>query len=137
MPSEPSRPISTNFATEPIAVDLVARALSERGASVDLLTYHIGTDVSHRNVQIHRIPRVPFVRDVPAGFSFRKVLCSLALAVKGLKMARVARYDVVHAVEEAVFAAILILRLYGVPYVYDMDSSLPQQLVGAFRSSSL
>jgi glycosyltransferase involved in cell wall biosynthesis len=115
----------------PIAVDLAARALSERGDTVDLLTYHVGTDVSHRNVRIHRIPRVPFVRDVPAGFSFRKMLCSLVLAAKALEMARNCRYDVVHAVEEAVFVAILIHRLYGVPFVYDMDSSLPQQLVGA------
>jgi glycosyltransferase involved in cell wall biosynthesis len=116
----------------PIAVDLVARALSERGDTVDLLTYHIGTAIRHANVQIHRIPRVFFVRDVPAGFSFRKMLCSLVLAAKALEMARKCRYDVVHAVEEAVFVAVLIRRLYGVPFIYDMDSSLPQQLVGAY-----
>lgn len=116
----------------PIAVDLVTRALSERGDTIDLLTYHIGTDVFHRNVRVHRIPRVPFVRDVPAGFSFRKALCSLLLSAKALRMARGGRYDVVHAVEEAVFAAMFIRRRYRVPFVYDMDSSLPQQLVGAY-----
>ena len=109
----------------PIAVDLVARALSEGGHSIDLLTYHLGKPVSHRNVRVHRIPRVPLVRDVPPGPSFRKLLCSLLLTVKAVRMARSARYDVVHAVEEAVFAAILIRWLYGTPYVYDMDSSLP------------
>jgi glycosyltransferase involved in cell wall biosynthesis len=116
----------------PIAVDLVARALSERGDTVDLVTYHIGADVAHPNVQIHRIPRVPFVQDVPAGFSAGKTLCSLVLTAKALAMARKDHYDVVHAVEEAVRAAVLIRRLYGIPYVYDMDSSLPQQLVGAY-----
>jgi glycosyltransferase involved in cell wall biosynthesis len=113
----------------PIAVDLVARALSERGNTIDLLTYHIGEEVSHRNVRIHRIPRVPFVRDVPAGFSLRKLVCSLLLTARALKMARNGGYDVVHAVEEAVFTAILIRWLYGVPFIYDMDSSLPQQVV--------
>jgi len=38
-------------------------------------------------------------------------------------------YDVVHAGEEAVFMAMRIQRKLGVPYVYDMDSSIAQQMV--------
>jgi glycosyltransferase involved in cell wall biosynthesis len=36
---------------------------------------------------------------------------------------------VVHAGEEAAFVAMLFRWLYGIPYVYDMDSSIAQQMV--------
>jgi len=39
------------------------------------------------------------------------------------------RYHVVHAVEEAVFIALLVKWAFGIPYVYDMDSSLAQQMI--------
>ena len=41
---------------------------------------------------------------------------------------RSGQFHVVHAVEESVFIAALARLVFGVPYVYDMDSSLPQQL---------
>jgi hypothetical protein len=39
------------------------------------------------------------------------------------------RYHVVHAVEESVFIALVLKWFFKIPYIYDMDSSLPQQLV--------
>ena len=42
------------------------------------------------------------------------------------------RYHVIHATEEAVFIALIMKWVFGVPYLYDMDSSLPQQLVEKF-----
>jgi glycosyltransferase involved in cell wall biosynthesis len=38
-------------------------------------------------------------------------------------------YDLIHAGEEAVFMALFFKFLYKVPYVYDLDSSIAQQLV--------
>ncbi len=43
------------------------------------------------------------------------------------------RYHIVHAVEESVFMAMLLKVLVGIPYVYDMDSSLAQQMIEKFR----
>ena len=80
-----------------------------------------------------RAPAVPFVRDVPIGFSIRKLLCDLALGWRLLSLTRQIRYDVLHAVEEAVFLS-LFVRLRGSRLVYDMDSSLPEQLVGKYRA---
>ena len=49
-----------------------------------------------------------------------------------LRMMRRTRYDLVHAVEESAFIAVAMKQLTGVPYVYDMDSSLAEQMVEAF-----
>jgi glycosyltransferase involved in cell wall biosynthesis len=116
----------------PIAVNLLLRVLSAAGHRIDVLTYHEGADVTHPNVVIHRIPKLPFVRNVPPGPSIRKIICDKVMVLKALAMARRGRYDVVHAVEESVFMAVLIRALYRTPYLYDMDSSLGRQIAEKF-----
>jgi len=116
----------------PIAVNTVLEFLSSRGHEVDVLTYHEGADVSIRNCRIFRIPRVPGVKNIRPGFSLKKVICDVAMFGTCLRMMRRTRYDLVHAVEESAFIAVAMKRLTGVPYVYDMDSSLAEQMVEAF-----
>jgi glycosyltransferase involved in cell wall biosynthesis len=116
----------------PLAVRAVLEFLSARGHQVDVLTLHEGEDVEIPNCRIHRIPGIPGVRNVRAGFSFKKVLCDLMMAVKCLRMVRRARYDLIHAVEESAFIAAAASALSGVPYIYDMDSSLAEQLADAY-----
>jgi glycosyltransferase involved in cell wall biosynthesis len=116
----------------PLAVRAVLEFLSGRGHQVDVLTLHEGEDVDIPNCRIHRIPRIPGVRNVRAGFSLKKVLCDLVMVGKCLRMVRHARYDLIHAVEEAAFIAAAASALSGVPYIYDMDSSLAEQLVEAY-----
>ena len=117
----------------PIAESLMLRVLSERGEHVDVLTYHEGADVSYPNVKIHRIPALPFVHDVRPGFSGKKLLCDFVMFFKAVGMVLRGRYDVIHSVEEAAFMAWLIRLIFRVPYIYDMDSSLSQQIVQRFR----
>jgi glycosyltransferase involved in cell wall biosynthesis len=62
----------------------------------------------------------------------RKLLCDVLLAIKTVSLLRRQRYQVIHAVEEAVFIARLGGRLFGVPYVYDMDSSMSGQIIDKF-----
>jgi glycosyltransferase involved in cell wall biosynthesis len=113
----------------PIAVNLLLRAFSERGDHVDVVTYHEGQPVSYPNVRLFRIPNLPFVRNVVPGFSFKKIICDFFMFFKILQLLRKNNYQVVHSVEEAVFMAILLRWTTGIPYVYDMDSSLPEQLI--------
>lgn len=113
----------------PIAVDLVLRALSERGAEVDLVTYHVGADRAYPNVRVHRIPPPWGIDYVPPGISVRKLICDVFLLRQAWRLARQTDYDVVHAGEEAVFIGLLLKKRYGIPYVYDMDSSIAQQTV--------
>jgi glycosyltransferase involved in cell wall biosynthesis len=117
----------------PIATRLLIEALQSAGHEVDVLTYHVGEDPRLPGVRVFRSPAVPFVRDVPIGFSVRKLLCDVALGWRLLTLTRRHRYDVLHAVEEAVFLSLLVRGL-GCRVVYDMDSSLPEQLLGKYRS---
>ncbi len=116
----------------PIAVNLLLQALSGQGHTVDVLTYHEGTDVAYPGVTIHRIRRPPFARNVPPGPSLKKILCDLFMFPKALGMARRKRYDLVHAIEESVYMAMVIRRRQGIPYLYDMDSSLARQIAEKF-----
>ena len=128
----------------PIATRLLVEALQAAEHQVDVLTYHVGDDPQLANVRVFRAPAVPFVRDVPIGFSVRKILCDLALLWRLFTLTRRQRYDVLHAVEEAVFLSLLVRSLgggragigsvggVGCRVVYDMDSSLPEQLLGKY-----
>ena len=116
----------------PIAVKTVLEFLSARGHEVDVLTYHEGSQVDIPNVRVFRIPRVPFCNNIRPGFSLKKLACDVVMTGSALRMVRRTRYDLVHAVEEAAFIAVAMKRMTGVPFVYDMDSSLAEQMVERF-----
>jgi glycosyltransferase involved in cell wall biosynthesis len=113
----------------PIAVRSVVEFLTRAGHSVDVLAYHEGEAVEIPGCRLFRIPRVPLVSDVRPGFSLKKVFCDSFMLASCLKLARRGRYDLIHAVEESVFMAAIIKKLTGIPFVYDMDSALVDQMV--------
>lgn len=112
----------------PLSVVGRLKALSDLGHSVDLLTYSIGSEVAFPNLRILRIPKVPGIRKIKIGPSFRKIPLDLLLLVKTLVRLVGNRYDVLHTHEEAGFWGALLSNCFGVPHLYDMHSSLPQQL---------
>jgi glycosyltransferase involved in cell wall biosynthesis len=111
---------------------MVLEFLGDRGHVVDVLTYHEGSDVDIPNCRIHRIPRLPGVHNVRPGFSLKKILCDVAMLGSAARMMRETRYDLVHAVEESAFIAAAMKSFTGGPYVYDMDSSLAEQMLDSF-----
>jgi len=118
----------------PIAVRSVLEFLGERGHTVDVLTYGEGADVEIPNITIHRVVRLPGLGNIRAGFSIKKVISDVLMVGSCLRLMRRTRYDLVHAVEESAFIAAAMRRLSGVPYVYDMDSSLAEQMVETYPS---
>ena len=112
----------------PIAVKLVLESMSSRGYSVDVLTYAEGKDITVNNLRIRRIFQPKFAYGVGPGFSWKKIVCDFFMAVEALRLCSIKKYDCLHAVEESVFIALFLKLVVGIPYVYDMDSSLPQQL---------
>ncbi len=116
----------------PIAERMLLEALLAQGHQVEVLTFHEGEDPGIPGCPIHRIPRLPFVRGIRPGFSAKKLLCDAVMLASCLRLIRRRRYDLVHAVEESAFMALLTRRLFRVPYVYDMDSGLAQQMTDKF-----
>lgn len=117
----------------PIAVRMLAETLVTLGHQVDLLVFHEGEDIRMPGVKIHRILRIPGIGNIRPGFSIKKLVCDAAMFLKVIPLCLRKRYDVIHAVEEAVFVAWFAGVLTGRPYVFDMDSSMPDQIAQKFR----
>jgi glycosyltransferase involved in cell wall biosynthesis len=114
------------------------RALLELGHTVDLVTYPFGSDVSLPGLRVFRCLRPPLIQEVRIGPSFAKVPLDLTLTATALRRALAERYDVIHSHEEGSFIGIVLSALFGIPHLYDMHSSLPQQLSNfAFTRSKL
>ena len=113
----------------PIAVNHLLSVLSERGEHIDVLTYHEGKTIKYDNVNIYRISKIPFIRNIRPGPSWKKLVCDFFMLLKAIRLASKKRYDIIHSVEESVYMAIVLKKLFGLPYIYDMDSSLVQQVI--------
>jgi glycosyltransferase involved in cell wall biosynthesis len=118
----------------PLSVVGRLKAYSDLGHEVDLLTYPMGGDVRLPRVRIHRVPAVPGIRKVKIGPSLAKLPLDFLLALKSLAWAARRRHDLIHTHEEAGLWGVWLSRWFGIPHVYDMHSSLPQQL-GNFQFS--
>ena len=117
----------------PIAVRMLVEVLCAQGHAVDLLTYHEGADLDIEGLRILRTPALPGLRHVPIGISWKKLVCDLLISGRLLGLALSHRYDVIHAVEEAVFPAILLRSSARARVVYDMDSMLGESLVSKWK----
>jgi glycosyltransferase involved in cell wall biosynthesis len=104
------------------------KALTELGHRVDLITYPFGVDVSLPNLRILRTVRPPFASRVGIGPSVTKLVLDVLLSVTAWRQSRRESYDLVHSHEEAGVLGVWLARRLGIPHVYDMHSSLPQQL---------
>ncbi|GFM28580.1 glycosyltransferase family 4 protein [Novosphingobium sp. PY1] len=112
----------------PIAVRQAVTVLCEQGHEVDLLTYHEGAEIEIPGARILRIRPGFGISNVPIGFSAKKLVCDAWLAAAALRQVRQCDYDVVHAVEEAVFIALACRAAGKFKVVYDMDSLMPDQI---------
>ncbi len=110
----------------PIALCYLVRALSELGYHVDFLTFPVGQPVIFPRLRLIRVANPLRIKSVPVGLSLRKLFFDALLLLKTRKQVRISQYCAVHAVEEASFIAALFC--HGIPIIYDMASSLPEQL---------
>jgi glycosyltransferase involved in cell wall biosynthesis len=106
-------------------------ALSQLGHQVDVVTYHVGQDIELPHVTLHRIPALINVKEIKIGPSLVKPFLDLLLFFTALALMLRNKYDVIHSHEEAAFFALVLSKLFRVSHIYDMHSSLPQQLANS------
>ena len=104
------------------------RALTSRGHSVDLITYPIGEDIELKGLKILRSRGLPFISKVKIGPSIPKIFLDIFLYFKTVNALKKKNYDVLHSHEEAAFFCVPLAKKYSLIHIYDMHSSLPQQL---------
>jgi glycosyltransferase involved in cell wall biosynthesis len=113
----------------PIAVNLVLEALFELHYKVDMLTYPVGSPIDIPALRIFRAGQSLRVTHVPIGLSMRKLLLDATLIPALWRQLQQEQYCCIHAVEEAAFLAIMAAKKHHIPVIYDMQSSLPEQLL--------
>jgi len=114
------------------------KALTTLGHQVDLVTYPFGRDVAIPRLRVFRSLKPPFISRVKIGPSLAKIPLDLLLTFTSLRRAIAGGYDAVHSHEEGGLIGVVLAALLRVPHLYDMHSSLPQQLSNfAFSRSSL
>ena len=113
----------------PISTLCRLEALARLGHRVDLLTYPMGENVEIEGLRILRLRKLPFIRSVAIGPSLKKLLLDPLLFMRAFQLLRGGRYDCLHTHEEGAFLGAVLRRLFAIPHMYDMHSSLPEQLV--------
>ncbi len=112
----------------PISVYFRTTALGELGHRTDLFTYPLGEDVVIKSLRIHRVPNILGLRRIKIGPSLAKIpLDALLFLRASLALCR-RRYDLLFTHEEAALIGVVLSKIWRLPHVYDMHSSLPQQL---------
>jgi glycosyltransferase involved in cell wall biosynthesis len=112
------------------------RALIELGHTVDLVTYPFGRDVTLSGLRVFRCLRPPLMREIGIGPSWRKIPLDFTLLLTACRRAAVEKYDAVHSHEEGGWFGVILAWFLGIPHLYDMHSSLPQQLTNFAYSRS-
>jgi glycosyltransferase involved in cell wall biosynthesis len=111
-----------------IALSHFLRALSQLGQPADVLCFGPGRDLDLPGIRFVRVPNPFGFRHIPIGLSGRKLVLDGLLLRTLRRQLRLNSYRCVHAVEEAAFIAAKVCRPRGMHVIYDMQSSLPEQL---------
>ncbi len=112
----------------PISVYQRIKVLSDLGHDVSLVTYHLGEDKDIKNLKISRIPNVFFIKKIKIGPSLKKIPLDFLLFLKASGMLLRNKYDLIFSHEEGALFGVVLSKISGIPHIYDMHSSLPQQL---------
>ncbi len=119
----------------PISVYFRLQALSHLGHEVTLLTYPLGQNVSFSGLKIKRVPNLFGIKKVKIGPSWIKIPLDFLLFLLATKELLIRKYDLIFSHEEAAFFGLFLSWWSRTPHLYDMHSSLPQQLEN-FRFST-
>ncbi|MDD2542481.1 MAG: glycosyltransferase family 4 protein, partial [Desulfuromonadaceae bacterium] len=114
-----------------------ARALTELGHEVFIVTYHLGRDMP--GVRVVRIPHVPWYSKLEAGPSWHKPYLDILLLWKSFTEARSFRPHLIHAhLHEGALIGSVLKSLLHIPLLFDYQGSLSGESLnhGFFSTTS-
>ena len=112
----------------PIAVKALTEGLLGAGYRVDLMVYPEGEDIDLAGLTLRRLPMLPGLRNMPPGFSLKKIWADMVMLPMAAWALMRGRFDLVIAVEESAYIASFLKRIFRVPFIFDVDSSIPEQI---------
>jgi glycosyltransferase involved in cell wall biosynthesis len=123
-------------------VQTTIKAIVELGYSVDLLVYPYGDYIDIKGVTIYRSRKVPWIKAVPIGPSWQKLMLDFYLFLSAIKLKCANSYSAIHGIEEAGIMAGLLGKVSKTPFVFDMHSRMSEQIkerkiLGAFFISPI
>ena len=104
------------------------KALSALGHTVDLVTYPFGVNKDIPGLRIFRCRKLPWLKSVRTGPSPAKLALDFFLFLKVLQRLWKEDYDLIHTHEEASLIGVFCQKMTKIPHLYDMHSSLVQQM---------
>lgn len=104
--------------------------LLELGFKVDLLALPYGENVEAKGLTTHRTVRIPWIKSVPIGPSWSKLLYGILLSITAMKLCyfRGVRYSAIHGIEEGGVIAAVLGTIGRKPFVFDMHSQMSEQI---------
>lgn len=104
------------------------RALTARGHTIRVCTYHNGLAVS--GVDIRRSVDIPWLRRAEVGSSRHKAYLDIALFAESIRQARRFKPDIIHGhLHEGALIGSLIGRAIRKPVVFDYQGSLTEEML--------
>jgi glycosyltransferase involved in cell wall biosynthesis len=104
------------------------KALSALGHTVDLVTYPFGIDKDIPGLKIFRCGKLPWIKSVRTGPSLAKLALDFFLFLKVVQRLWHDDYDLIHSHEEGNIIGVFCQKMTKIPHLYDMHSSLVQQM---------
>jgi glycosyltransferase involved in cell wall biosynthesis len=104
------------------------KALSALGHTVDLVTYPFGVNKPIPGLKIFRCGKFPWIKSVRTGPSAAKLALDFFLFLKVLQRLWREDYDLIHTHEEGSLIGAFCRKMTKIPHLYDMHSSLVQQM---------
>lgn len=103
------------------------KALMAIGNEISICTYHNGRNIP--NLDIHRIPNIPWYNKLDAGPSYHMFYLDILLLLKSLMHVHNTGPDIIHAhLHEGALIGKFCSRLENIPVVFDLQGGLSDEI---------
>lgn len=120
----------------PISLKTLLETLASEDHELTAMMYPEGEHIVIPGCRILRARKLPLVSNIGSGFSWKNIAYDIVMMQMTGRLLKREEFDLIHAGPGAIFMARYFSKRFNIPYVYDMDSSLSQELCEKLPSLS-